>query len=155
MYDQRTKWIHFGKIGTNDAFALDAITGEPVWHIPADEAGWPSSSVLCPKNRVVWFSDNAILEAWDAQSAENQKPVWQVLADDPPPPARQLAASEDGFIVVSYASGLWLINCTAGDIVWKQSFSGSGSSAVNPGPALGDNEIYWNAGGVLTKLVPQ
>lgn len=56
VYDKRSKLVHFGRVGNNVAFALNALTGEPVWQIPVTDAGWPSSAVLCPTSqRVVFF----------------------------------------------------------------------------------------------------
>ncbi len=80
VYDQHTKVIHFGRAGKNEAFALDAISGAPIWDIPVTEAGWPTSAVLCSAGRVVFLSDDGLLASWDQASSGDQKPLWQVSA---------------------------------------------------------------------------
>lgn len=151
VYDRRNHLMHFGRQGQNQGYALDARSGDPVWEIPCTDAGWPTSAVLCGKDRVVFFSDDALMAAWDPQSAENQKPLWQVALDDPPQPARQLIASLDSYIIVDYGFALYMFDCD-GKMLWKKAFN-SCDEVVSSGVALGNNEIFWNTCAGLFKVV--
>lgn len=154
LYDSRTQLVHIAAL--QSAYALNAVTGDPVFSIgPPVDGGWINSGSTCPGGVNLWYTDHTELYAWSAAAAAQQKPLWDVDCEPPIDPTYQITSSVDGIVVVDQGSSIKAFDCSDGSQLWEYQAPTTGSSQYVYGCALGARELYANSESTLVKLVAQ